>query len=115
MAKFFVNRPIVAIVISIFFVIVGIVAILGLPIAQYPDIVPPEIYINTTYVGADAQTRAALVARWEREHGGHEGRLTLYRACGCDQCGGQASPQRSTPHRNRSREGACGRTRRYPS
>ena len=43
MAKFFVNRPIVAIVISIIFVIVGIVAMLGLPIAQYPDIVPPEI------------------------------------------------------------------------
>lgn len=44
-------------------------------------------YLGPT-VGADAQTRAALVARWEREHGGQEGRLTLYRACGCDQCGG---------------------------
>ncbi|MFO7684824.1 MAG: multidrug efflux RND transporter permease subunit [Desulfobacterales bacterium] len=62
MAKFFVNRPIVAIVISIIIVIVGIVAILGLPIAQYPDIVPPEIYINTTYVGADAQTVEQSVA-----------------------------------------------------
>jgi HAE1 family hydrophobic/amphiphilic exporter-1 len=62
MAKFFVNRPIVAIVISIIFVIVGIVAILGLPTAQYPDIVPPEIYINTTYVGADAQTVEQSVA-----------------------------------------------------
>ena len=62
MAKFFINRPIVAIVISIIFVIVGIVAILGLPIAQYPDIVPPEIVINTTYVGADAQTVEQSVA-----------------------------------------------------
>ncbi|MCU0602433.1 MAG: multidrug efflux RND transporter permease subunit [Desulfobacterales bacterium] len=62
MARFFVNRPIVAIVISIIFVIVGIVAILGLPIAQYPDIVPPEIVINTTYVGADAQTVEQSVA-----------------------------------------------------
>jgi len=62
MAKFFVNRPIVAIVISIIFVIVGIVAILGLPIAQYPEIVPPEIFINTTYVGADAQTVEQSVA-----------------------------------------------------
>ncbi|MBI5580718.1 MAG: multidrug efflux RND transporter permease subunit [Deltaproteobacteria bacterium] len=62
MAKFFVNRPIVAIVISIIFVIVGSVAILGLPIAQYPDIVPPEIVINTTYVGADAQTVEQSVA-----------------------------------------------------
>ena len=44
-----------------------------------PQAVPP---------GADAQTRATLVTRWQREHGGSEGRLTLYRACGCDQCGG---------------------------
>jgi len=43
MVNFFINRPIVAIVISIVIVIVGIVSILGLPIAQYPDIVPPEI------------------------------------------------------------------------
>src|SRR5512143_1361579 len=62
MAKFFINRPIVAIVISIILVIVGIVAILGLPIAQYPNIVPPEIVINTTYVGADAQTVEQSVA-----------------------------------------------------
>ena len=62
MAKFFVNRPIVAIVISIITVIVGIVAMLGLPTAQYPEIVPPEIFINTTYVGADAQTVEQSVA-----------------------------------------------------
>jgi HAE1 family hydrophobic/amphiphilic exporter-1 len=62
MAKFFVNRPIVALVISILFVIVGIVAMLGLPVAQYPDIVPPEIFINTFYVGADAQTVEQSVA-----------------------------------------------------
>jgi HAE1 family hydrophobic/amphiphilic exporter-1 len=62
MAKFFINRPIVAIVIAIVMVIVGVVAILGLPIAQYPNIVPPEIVINTTYVGADAQTVEQSVA-----------------------------------------------------
>jgi hydrophobic/amphiphilic exporter-1 (mainly G- bacteria), HAE1 family len=62
MAKFFINRPIVAIVIAIVMVIVGGVAILGLPIAQYPNIVPPEIVINTTYVGADAQTVEQSVA-----------------------------------------------------
>jgi HAE1 family hydrophobic/amphiphilic exporter-1 len=62
MAKFFINRPIVAIVISIVTVIIGIVALLGLPIAQYPEIVPPEIFINTTYVGADAQTVEQSVA-----------------------------------------------------
>ena len=62
MSRFFINRPIVAIVISIIMVIVGVVAILGLPIAQYPNIVPPEIVINTTYVGADAQTVEQSVA-----------------------------------------------------
>jgi HAE1 family hydrophobic/amphiphilic exporter-1 len=62
MAKFFINRPIVAIVIAIIMVIVGVVAILGLPVAQYPNIVPPEIVINTTYVGADAQTVEQSVA-----------------------------------------------------
>ncbi len=62
MVKFFINRPIVAIVISIIFVIVGIVALLGLPIAQYPNIVPPEIVVNTVYVGADAQTVEQSVA-----------------------------------------------------
>jgi HAE1 family hydrophobic/amphiphilic exporter-1 len=62
MTKFFINRPIVAMVISIIFVIVGIVATLGLPVAQYPDIVPPEIFINTFYVGADAQTVEQSVA-----------------------------------------------------
>ncbi len=62
MAKFFINRPIVAIVISILTVIVGGVAIQGLPIAQYPNIVPPEIVVNTTYVGADAQTVEQSVA-----------------------------------------------------
>ncbi|MGW8185797.1 MAG: efflux RND transporter permease subunit, partial [Desulfobacterales bacterium] len=62
MAKFFINRPIVALVISVIFVIVGIVAMLGLPVAQYPDIVPPEIFINTFYVGADAQTVEQSVA-----------------------------------------------------
>ena len=62
MAKFFINRPIVAIVIAIVMVIVGVVAILGLPVAQYPNIVPPEIVINTTYVGADAETVEQSVA-----------------------------------------------------
>lgn len=62
MAKFFIDRPIVAIVLAIVMVIVGIVAMLGLPIAQYPNIVPPEIFINTFYTGADAQTVEQSVA-----------------------------------------------------
>jgi HAE1 family hydrophobic/amphiphilic exporter-1 len=55
-SKFFINRPIVAIVIAILTVIVGAVALVSLPIAQFPKIVPPEARVTTTYVGADAQT-----------------------------------------------------------
>ena len=54
MYRFFIRRPIVAMVIAIVTVIVGLVAMVGLPIAQYPNIVPPEILVQTTYLGADA-------------------------------------------------------------
>ncbi len=62
MSKFFINRPIVAMVISIIMVIVGLVTMLGLPIAQFPKVVPPEIFIQANYVGADAQTIEQSVA-----------------------------------------------------
>jgi hydrophobe/amphiphile efflux-1 (HAE1) family protein len=62
MSKFFINRPIVAIVISIIMVLVGTLTILTLPIAQFPSIAPPEIQILSTYVGADAQTLEQAVA-----------------------------------------------------
>ncbi len=61
-SKFFINRPIVAMVISILLVIVGAVAILSLPIAQFPSIAPPEVQVVATYVGADAQTIEQSVA-----------------------------------------------------
>ena len=62
MARFFINRPIVAIVIAIITVIVGLVSMLGLPTAQFPDIVPPEILVQAIYPGADAQTMVQSVA-----------------------------------------------------
>ncbi len=62
MSKFFINRPIVAMVISILMTIVGAVSIFGLPIAQFPNIVPPEIKVSSMYVGADAQTVEQSVA-----------------------------------------------------
>ncbi|HEY3901709.1 MAG TPA: multidrug efflux RND transporter permease subunit [Chthoniobacter sp.] len=62
MASFFVNRPIVAMVISIVMTIVGIITYLRLPVAQFPDIVPPEIQVKTTYTGADALTVEQSVA-----------------------------------------------------
>src|ERR1700726_2010960 len=62
MSKFFINRPIVAMVIAILTVIVGAVTIAVLPIAQFPNIVPPEIQLQATFVGADAQTLEQSVA-----------------------------------------------------
>jgi hydrophobic/amphiphilic exporter-1 (mainly G- bacteria), HAE1 family len=62
MSTFFINRPIVAMVIAILTVIVGAVAVAGLPVAQFPQIAPPEIQITGTYVGADAQTIEQSVA-----------------------------------------------------
>jgi HAE1 family hydrophobic/amphiphilic exporter-1 len=62
MSKFFINRPIVAIVIAILTVIVGAVVIVSLPIAQFPAIAPPEVQVSAIYVGADAQTIEQSVA-----------------------------------------------------
>ena len=62
MAKFFINRPIVAMVISIIMVILGVVAMVQLPIALFPNIAPPEIQLQATYVGADAVTLEKSVA-----------------------------------------------------
>jgi HAE1 family hydrophobic/amphiphilic exporter-1 len=62
MSKFFINRPIVAMVIAILTVIIGAVTIASLPVAQFPNIVPPEVQIQATYVGADAQTLEQSVA-----------------------------------------------------
>jgi HAE1 family hydrophobic/amphiphilic exporter-1 len=62
MSRFFINRPIVAMVISIILVIVGLVTLVGLPVAQFPKVVPPEIFIQANYVGADAQTIEQSVA-----------------------------------------------------
>ena len=62
MSKFFIGRPIVAIVISIVTVIAGLVAMMKLPVAQLPDIVPPQINVSATYTGADALTIEQSVA-----------------------------------------------------
>src|SRR5712672_3348116 len=62
MSRFFVNRPIVAMVLSIMMVLLGVVALRGLPIAQYPDIVPPMVQVTTTFIGASATDVEASVA-----------------------------------------------------
>ena len=62
MSEFFIRRPIVAMVIAIVTVLIGVVSLLGLPIAQFPQILPPQVNLTTTYTGADALTIEQSVA-----------------------------------------------------
>jgi len=62
MYRFFIDRPIVAMVIAILMVIVGGISVAFLPVAQFPPIVPPEVQVRATYIGADAETVEKAVA-----------------------------------------------------
>src|ERR1700730_6134133 len=62
MSRFFIGRPIVAIVIAIVTVLAGLIAMQVLPIAQFPDIIPPQIIVTANYTGADAVTIEQSVA-----------------------------------------------------
>ena len=62
MSNFFIRRPIVAVVIAILTVLLGAVSLVGLPIAQFPQILPPQVNLTTTYTGADALTIEQSVA-----------------------------------------------------
>jgi hydrophobic/amphiphilic exporter-1 (mainly G- bacteria), HAE1 family len=61
-SKFFIERPVLANVIAILMIVIGAVAIYGLPIAQYPDVVPPTVQVSTRYPGASARTLMDTVA-----------------------------------------------------
>ncbi len=79
MAKFFINHPTVAIVIAIVTVIVGVVSLLGLPVSLFPNIVPPQINIKATYVGADSGTVEESVATpIEQQMSGVDNMLYMY-------------------------------------
>ena len=79
MAKFFINRPIVAIVIAILMVVVGLVSMASLPTAQFPNIADPMIQVKATYPGADSQTIAESVATpIEQQMSGVSGMSYMY-------------------------------------
>jgi HAE1 family hydrophobic/amphiphilic exporter-1 len=79
MARFFINRPIVAMVISILMVIIGLGAMIQLPIALYPNIAPPEILLTARYPGADAVTLEQSVATpIEQQMSGVDKMLFMY-------------------------------------
>src|SRR5579863_8436214 len=79
MSRFFIRRPIVAIVIAILTVIIGTVYMLTLPTSQYPDIVPPEIQVQAIYPGADAKTLSQAVSTpIEQQMNGVDNMLYMY-------------------------------------
>jgi hydrophobic/amphiphilic exporter-1 (mainly G- bacteria), HAE1 family len=79
MAGFFINRPTVAIVIALVTVILGLVSLFGLPVSQFPQIVPPQIQIQASYPGADAVTVEQSVATpLEQQMNGVDSMLYMY-------------------------------------
>ena len=61
-SKFFIERPVLANVIAVLMVLIGALALYGLPVSQYPDVVPPTVQVTTTYPGASARTLMETVA-----------------------------------------------------
>lgn len=85
LARFFVDRPIFAWVISIVITLVGAVAVYTLPISQYPDITPPTVQVVATYPGANARVVAdSIAAPIEQQVNGVEGMLYMSSQCGND-------------------------------
>jgi multidrug efflux pump subunit AcrB len=79
MSRFFIDRPIFAIVISLFITIIGAIAYAGLAVTQFPEITPPTISVTASYPGASAQTVADTVAAViEQEVNGVDGMLYMY-------------------------------------
>ncbi len=84
-SKFFIRRPIFAIVVAILMVLVGLITVRTLPVAQYPDITPPTVQVSATYPGADARTVAETVGvPIEEQVNGVEGMLYMSSSSGSD-------------------------------
>ena len=84
-SHFFIRRPIFAAVLSIITVVLGLVALFTLPVAQYPEVTPPTVFVMANYPGASADTVAATVATpLEQEINGVEGMLYMSSSCSSD-------------------------------
>ncbi len=81
-SRIFINRPRLASVVSIFITLAGLIALLNIPVAQYPQITPPEIRVTATYPGASAEVLADTVAApIEKEVNGVENMLYMSSSC----------------------------------
>ncbi len=84
-AKFFIDRPVLANVLAILFVLVGGVSLFNLPIAQYPNVTPPTVQVTTTYPGANAtDVMNAVALPIEQQVNGVQGMLYMSSQCGND-------------------------------
>src|SRR5215831_15033378 len=85
LSKFFIDRPIFATVLSIVITLTGTIALLSLPVAQYPRITPPGVSVSISYPGASAQVVADTVAApIEQQVNGVPGMLYMSSQCGND-------------------------------
>jgi len=76
--QFFITRPVFAAVLSVLITLAGLLALTQLPIAQYPEVVPPQVVVTASYPGADARTVSETVAApIEQEVNGVEGMLYM--------------------------------------
>src|SRR4051812_42505764 len=80
--QFFITRPVFAMVLSVLITLAGVLALTQLPIAQYPDVVPPQVVVTASYPGADARTVSETVAApLEQQVNGVEGMMYMESQC----------------------------------
>src|SRR5271154_6327030 len=80
--RFFIDRPVFAIVLSLVFVLAGGVAVFPLPVAQYPEVTPPTVLVTAVYPGANAMTvRDTVAAPIEEQVSGVEGMMYMSSRC----------------------------------
>jgi len=109
-SDFFIRRPVLANVLAILMVVIGIVALFALPVAQYPDVVPPTVQVTTRYPGASARTVIDAVALpiEQQVNGGTWTTVRRVRVWPDGRFTVKVSPRRVTSYRLATRLGAGG-------